>query len=495
MNYGKRDFGSHKSAAIENAALGPLDVSPPLSRKWTISHRTIAALAILFDALIIITTSTLSGIVYNIVVFGASGNIEQFGGFAAVVAAFFIIFAKNGDLYTLRELLNLKSQILHVTTKWLGVFLFITAIGFTMKAGELFSRGATLAFATSGLAALIGARIFWRMFLANSIAEHRFYGRKVVLIAEHARAGDEGLAETLLRHGLQPVRHFILPADQYDAKRRKDVIAEAITSIRGSNIEEIIVGANPDNWPQLSSLLSELRVLPLPVNFVPIGPLSELFTRSSHTIGDTVTIELQHSPRTPLEQMAKRTVDIVFAGAALLLFLPLLLMTALAIKLDSPGRILFRQRRCGFNGKQFHILKFRTMSVLEDGATIIPAQPNDRRITHIGNWLRRTSIDELPQLLNVLQGSMSIVGPRPHAIAHDYQFEKLVAEYAFRQHVKPGLTGWAQVNGHRGQMRTVEDIEQRIKFDLWYIDNWNFALDFRIMLMTVIEVMRGENAY
>jgi putative colanic acid biosynthesis UDP-glucose lipid carrier transferase len=135
------------------------------------------------------------------------------------------------------------------------------------------------------------------------------------------------------------------------------------------------------------------------------------------------------------------------------------------------------------------------MSVLEDGATIVPAQPNDNRVTRLGNWLRRTSIDELPQLVNVLQGNMSIVGPRPHALAHDSQFDKLVGNYAFRQHVKPGLTGWAQVNGHRGQMRTVVDIEQRIKFDLWYIDNWSFALDFRIMLMTVIEIMRGENAY
>ena len=135
------------------------------------------------------------------------------------------------------------------------------------------------------------------------------------------------------------------------------------------------------------------------------------------------------------------------------------------------------------------------MSVQEDGETIVPAGPNDTRVTRFGNWLRRTSIDELPQLLNVLQGSMSIVGPRPHAVAHDDQFDKLVGNYAFRQHVKPGLTGWAQVNGYRGQMRTVADIEERIKFDLWYIDNWSFALDFKIMLMTMIEIMRGENAY
>ena len=495
MNYTKRDFAAHKSVAIENVALSPLDVSPPQSSRWAISHRAVAALAMLFDVLIIIATSVLSGIVYHIETIGNPGPIDEFGGFAAVVAVLFITLAKNRDLYTLRELLNLKTQIIQITTKWVGVFLFITAIGFTMKAGEHFSRGATLAFAISGLAALIGTRIVWRIFLANGLARHRFSGRKAILIAEQATAVDEDLVETLTRHGLQLVKHFVLPANQNDVQPRKDVIAEAIASLRGSDIEEIIVGANLDHWSQLSSLLSEFRVLPLPVNFVPVGPPSELFKLSSHTIGDTVTIELQRGPRTPLELLAKRVIDILIAGTALLLFLPLFLMTAIAIKVDSPGQILFRQRRCGFNGRVFHILKFRTMSVLEDGATIVPAQPNDNRVTRLGNWLRRTSIDELPQLVNVLQGNMSIVGPRPHALAHDYQFDKLVGNYAFRQHVKPGLTGWAQVNGHRGQMRSVVDIEQRIKFDLWYIDNWNFALDFRIMLMTVIEIMRGENAY
>jgi lipopolysaccharide/colanic/teichoic acid biosynthesis glycosyltransferase len=141
--------------------------------------------------------------------------------------------------------------------------------------------------------------------------------------------------------------------------------------------------------------------------------------------------------------MAKRFTDIVIAVFALIAFLPLFLIVAIAIKLDSPGPVVFRQRRRGFNGRTFQILKFRTMSVQEDGDTIVAAQRHDRRVTRIGNWLRRTSIDELPQLLNVLQGTMSIVGPRPHALAHDNEFEKLLDKYAYRHHVKPGLTGWA----------------------------------------------------
>ena len=170
-------------------------------------------------------------------------------------------------------------------------------------------------------------------------------------------------------------------------------------------------------------------------------------------------------------------------------------MTAIAIKLDSPGPVIFRQRRSGFNGREFQIMKFRTMSVLEDGEAVVQAKRNDNRVTRVGNWLRRTSIDELPQLFNVLQGNMSVIGPRPHALAHDSAFGELVADYAYRHHVKPGITGWAQVNGFRGQTNTVADIEKRLELDLWYIDNWSFALDFKIALMTVIEITKGRNAY
>jgi|ERR1700688_3705821 len=490
MNYFKRDFDAPKSLV-----LGPLEALPQRSRKWAISYRAIAPLAMVVDALIIFSTSILSGVAYHLEVVNIQGNLEQFAGFAAVVAALFIALGKIREIYTLPELLNLKSQINKITIKWVVVFLFLTAVAFTMKVGGDFSRGATISFAISGLAALIGARVAWRIFLADGLAVRRFSSRKIVLIAEQASAVDSGLLETLIRHGLQPAQHFVLPANRNDAKRRKDVIAHAISSIRGSNIEEIVISADLNHWSELKNLLSELRMIPLPVNFVPAGPVSELFKLSSHTIGDTVTIELQSAPRTLLERLAKRIVDVVFAGTALILSLPILLITAIAIKLDSPGPIIFRQWRCGFNGRPFQILKFRTMSVLEDGETIVQARRNDPRVTWIGKLLRRTSLDELPQLLNVLQGSMSIVGPRPHAMAHDNEFDKLIANYAYRHHVKPGLTGWAQVNGNRGPTRTVAAIDRRIQFDLWYIDNWNIALDLKIILMTVIAILRGENAH
>ena len=173
----------------------------------------------------------------------------------------------------------------------------------------------------------------------------------------------------------------------------------------------------------------------------------------------------------------------------------MLAIVSVGIKLDSRGPILFRQKRCGFNGSYFQIYKFRSMSVLEDGPSIIQAQFADDRVTRLGAWLRRTSIDELPQLLNVLEGSMSLVGPRPHAVAHDNQFDKMVGNYAFRRRVKPGLTGWAQVNGCRGPTPTAASIERRVEYDLWYIDNWSLRLDFAILLQTPIEILLGRNAY
>lgn len=490
MNYVKRNFSEAKSVAI-----GAVAAPPRRRRGWTIPYRAIAPVAMAIDVLVIFASSLVAGVGYHFYFVNTLGNLEQFAGFAAVVAALFVTVAHSRGLYTLPELLNLKAQIRKIAVKWILIFLFLTAVAFAIKVGESFSRGATITFAVLGLAALIGVRLVWRVFLADGLAVRRFASRRIALIAEQTAAADSDVTETLTRHGLQLAQNFVLPTNRGDAKRRKEVIKHAVSSIRGSNVEEIVISADLDRWPEVRGILSELRVLPLPINLMPVGSISELFKLSSHTIGDTVTIELQRGPRTLSQRFVKRIADIVIASIALVSFAPLLMLAAIAIKLDSPGPIIFRQRRRGFNGRPFHIFKFRTMSVQEDGDNVVAAQRNDSRITRVGNMLRRTSIDELPQLLNVLQGTMSLVGPRPYAVAHDSQFDKLVGNYAYRHHVKPGLTGWAQVNGYRGEMRTVADIEQRVKLDLWYIDNWSLATDIRILFMTVTEIMRGSNAY
>jgi lipopolysaccharide/colanic/teichoic acid biosynthesis glycosyltransferase len=202
---------------------------------------------------------------------------------------------------------------------------------------------------------------------------------------------------------------------------------------------------------------------------------------------ETITAEFQKGrlarPMSLTQRWLKRAFDVLFASFALIFLFPLLVVAAIVVKFESPGPVLFRQLRMGFNGRPFSILKFRTMSV------------DDGRLTRVGRYLRMTSIDELPQLVNVLIGDISVVGPRPHSMADDNKFQQALRNYAFARHVKPGLTGWAQVHGLRGVMTTPEHVEHRIEYDLWYIDNWSLRLDASILLKTAVEVLRRRDAY
>jgi putative colanic acid biosysnthesis UDP-glucose lipid carrier transferase len=193
--------------------------------------------------------------------------------------------------------------------------------------------------------------------------------------------------------------------------------------------------------------------------------------------------------------VTKRLTDIVLSVAILLLLMPLLAMIALLVKWSSPGPVIFKQRRYGLDGREIAVYKFRTMSVTEDGATIRQASRLDERITPVGALLRRSSLDELPQLINVLQGRMSLVGPRPHAIAHNEEYRKLIKGYMIRHKVLPGITGLAQVNGCRGETAKLEEMEARVNFDLDYLRHWSPMLDIKIILLTVVKLFRDDKAY
>jgi undecaprenyl-phosphate galactose phosphotransferase/putative colanic acid biosynthesis UDP-glucose lipid carrier transferase len=208
--------------------------------------------------------------------------------------------------------------------------------------------------------------------------------------------------------------------------------------------------------------------------------------------GPTGFVRVRTSGLNELPGAAKRILDLFVTAIALVILWPIFLLAAIAIKLDSDGPVIFQQRRNGLNGDEFVVYKFRTMTVLEDGPDIIQAGRGDRRVTRVGKFLRRSSIDELPQLLNVLKGEMSLVGPRPHAVAHNVKYRALIPGYEYRFFVKPGVTGWAQVNGLRGETATVHDMATRVRADLWYIDNWSFGLDLAILVRTCFEVLRDE---
>lgn len=190
----------------------------------------------------------------------------------------------------------------------------------------------------------------------------------------------------------------------------------------------------------------------------------------------------------------KRAFDLAIAVPLTLLFAPLMLVIAALILLDSKGPVLFRQQRAGMCGRSFRILKFRTMRVLEDGAVVTQAKENDPRVTKLGAFLRRYSLDELPQLLNVVMGDMSLVGPRPHALAHDRYYESVIRDYSYRQAAKPGMTGWAQINGHRGPTPTIDVMAERISHDSFYVRRASFLFDLAIFLRTPFEIIRPRNA-
>jgi len=210
--------------------------------------------------------------------------------------------------------------------------------------------------------------------------------------------------------------------------------------------------------------------------------------------GDSASLELVREPLTYLEQLAKRSIDVVLSCAALVLLAPVFAAVAIAVKLTSAGPVFYRQARHCYNRQRFSIFKFRTMYHTGANIPFRQATRNDPRITPVGAWLRRTNLDELPQLINVLTGDMSIVGPRPHPVAHDEDFEQRIASYARRHNIKPGITGWAQVNGLRGETDTDEKMRARIEHDLTYVDHWSMLLDLKIIILTVVSPKAYRNA-
>jgi putative colanic acid biosynthesis UDP-glucose lipid carrier transferase len=213
------------------------------------------------------------------------------------------------------------------------------------------------------------------------------------------------------------------------------------------------------------------------------------------SVGDVPVMGVVENPFRGVDGLAKRVEDFVLASLILAVIAFPMAFIALGVKLTSRGPVFFRQRRYGLNGEEIGVLKFRTMIVCEDGDRVVQAKRDDVRVTAFGAFLRRTSLDELPQFLNVLTGSMSIVGPRPHPVAHNEQYRSLIRGYMRRHKVKPGITGWAQVNGWRGETDTLEKMEKRVQYDLEYINGWNLALDLKIIVMTAWTFLRGKNAY
>jgi len=379
----------------------------------------------------------------------------------------------------------------------LSFSLFLSTL-FLFKISEDYSRGSFIFQVLSVGIAVVCTRAVVYSWLQSAIAVGLVAARRVILI------GDDSLcshfAHRLKATGILSVGSFQFPSGkelmQHENGINTGPSAGAILDLcRDRHPDDVIILANQENFSTIPCLTRKLSELPINVHIVPRDSMDLFATSRIAEFGNVITFQVSSTPLSPFDLYVKRAFDVVAAMAGLVLFSPLFLCAAVAIKLDSPGPVFFRQTRHGYNKRAIGVLKFRTMTTLENGSDFKQVRKNDNRVTAVGRILRSSNIDELPQLVNVLMGQMSLVGPRPHATAHNDMFEGRILPFARRHNVKPGITGWAQVNGARGETDTLEKMQQRVEYDLYYIDNWSFLFDIKILVMTLFSKRSYVNAY
>lgn len=471
---------------------------PAFWRGW-LRPVLVERLMIVADILLILICGLFGAAAYHWFAAGGLNRFEVYAAASALVAVNFALLVMVQHGYRIGALASPFRQMRLTFVTWVGLFAGLLAVAFAMKVSENFSRGATISFFMLGLLALSAWKLAAAALIARALRTGAFANSRVVLIAERGLAASSAAVVELRRHGYRPSRIMEISAKDMASPTVMSAIQPQFNALiayaRNHRIEHVFLLFDWNRQHIIDSLLDALKVLPTPVHLIPDASVGRFLKYPTIATGGTWTAELRRAPLTLRERALKRAMDLIGASLALIIFAPVMLGAALLIKCESRGPVLFRQTRNGFNGRAFKIFKFRSMSVTEDGLTIVQATRHDRRVTRVGRWLRRTSIDELPQLLNVLRGEMSLVGPRPHAAAHNTEYEKLIGNYAFRHHVKPGITGWAQVNGYRGETIAVGLMEKRVKHDLWYINNWSVWLDISIVFKTALTNFRQSKAY
>lgn len=472
-------------------------------RRPALGRHALEPFAALTDGVLILLSGTLSTIAYQSLVLGLDADTLDFSSFTAIsllASVLFVTISKSQGAYETYIFSGQAHSLRKTLALWAGVVALLTIAAFLLKIGSYFSRGSSVIFTLSGAAVLATNRIVWRhavnWLLQNNIL---FVTRAMVVRVRPPQVDASNVDEIrrrmdLRRNGITTQQQIIMPIDG-DNDARATALGYIQRQVASGHVDEILIGLDHKDLNRLDDITEALRIVPVPVRFM-LDPVTQsIAAKPMKQIGNILLTEVQRAPLSVLERMTKRLLDIVVASSALMMLSPLMMLTAIMIKLDSKGPVFFFQDRRGFSGKVFKIIKFRSMTAQDNGPTIVQASKNDMRVTRVGRFIRRTSIDELPQLWNVLKGDMSIVGPRPHAVAHDDYYSRFIADYAFRHHTKPGLTGLAQVNGLRGETPEMTDMRERIEMDVAYINNWSLQQDVVIILRTALVLFGQRNAY
>lgn len=434
---------------------------------------------------------------YHLVAYGSVTAVAQpWLTSLSFAAAFVAIYAFRFG-YAPGELR--RGRFTGVLSTWCLAAVIVVLLAFLGKVSDLYSRGSTVAIIVAAPVFLVMSRRVVFALLSRISSLEPYLYRRILLIGADSELESLGsLVER--RNDCRVVASFCMrpQAEQEQtghAAQDDEDIELAKSLVRLMRPSEIILALPLGDTARIRRIVSRLGEAPSSISLY----LREVFSdpgaiATAREALEDCLVRVTREPLTLAESIAKRLFDMVAASVGLVLLAPLMVLIAVAVKLDSPGPVFFAQTRYGFNWLRFTILKFRTMSVQEDGRVVKQATRNDPRITRVGAFLRRWNLDELPQLFNVLVGQMSLVGPRPHAMAHDIAFFEQLAHYARRHNVKPGITGWAQVNGYRGEINGTEALRQRLMHDLHYVDNWSLWLDVKIVFLTVFSSRAYRNA-
>ena len=414
---------------------------------------------------------------------------------------FFVLFAEMKGLYGSWRTSRLGEEIRELLFIWLMVVSMLLILAFATKTSEVFSRLVVLTWFVAVPLGLLSARLLARWVL-------RWARRHGANLRSVAIVGNNQIGHRMVRHlnampwaGLV-VNGFFDYRDKAcqqieigDVCYTLEAMDELFRKVGAGEIDSVYVALPLSSERRIEELVTQLADSTASVYVVPDLFVSELAHSRWTNFGGMPLVSVYETPFYGLYGWMKRVEDLVLASLILLPISPLMIAIAIAVKVSSPGPVLFKQRRYGLNGAVVEVWKFRSMSVCEDGENVPQAKKDDARITPLGAFLRKTSLDELPQFFNVLQGTMSVVGPRPHAVSHNEAYRKLIKGYMLRHKVKPGITGLAQVNGWRGETDTLDKMQKRVECDLEYIQSWSLWLDMRIVFLTIFRGFVGKNVY
>lgn len=426
--------------------------------------------------------------------------INEHNILSVVLAAIcFYFFAEAKGLYDSWRMGGIVVEITDLVMAWGMVVVILVILAFVSKTSANFSRLVVVTWFVATPFCLVMARVLTRTFLR----ELRRAGRNTRTLAI-VGANAQGLR--LIEKSRDAPWMGMLPLGIYDDAANeiapdkikaclKGSVADLIQEARKGQVDYVYIALPMQEQRRIVELVAALADTTVSVYVVPDMFVSDLIHARWTNFHGIPAIRVYETPFMGVDGGIKQLEDFLLSAFFLAIAALPMLVIGMAVKLTSSGPVIFKQRRYGLNGEVVEIWKFRTMLVCEDGENVPQAKRGDPRITPLGRFLRRTSFDEFPQLINVLQGRMSLVGPRPHAVAHNEQYRKLIHGYMLRHKVKPGITGWAQVNGWRGETDTLDKMEKRIEYDLEYIRNWSLWLDLKIIWLTVFRVFFGKNAY